>query len=373
MVASGVGDPEETEGALSCYAAEEVPEVRRALARAIRLQRDPRFADTLLAMAWAPVPAIRREVAEAMAVLPDERYLPALLDMLAFGELRPAARAALVAIGEPALAFLDRALRDPSVARKIRRHLPRTIHRFEPRAAARTLMAHLPDEADEAVSYKVLRALGRLRADHPDLELDRVVLERVTRREIHRAIQMLDWRIETDAARERDARLRTPGGELLGAILLEKERAALRVIFRLLGLLVDSEDFELLYEALRRGDRRAKASSRELLEHALPTTFRAAVLALVDDDEDRSRLARAAAALGFSPVRPKYEVRLLEMLGDPNEAVRSVAAYHIAELGLSDLADDLRTAQPDEAGFLHDVIARALEMLDAPTEDPHAA
>jgi hypothetical protein len=101
---------------------------------------------------------------------------------------------------------------------------------------------------------------------------------------------------------------------------------------------------------------------------------RAAVIALVDDVPDAQRAARARAALANVPPPGSYRERLLEMLKDASEAVQSIAAYHIAELRMTDLAQDLRTARPDASGLLDEVIERALGMLSDPMpEGPRAA
>ena len=103
--------------------------------------------------------------------------------------------------------------------------------------------------------------------------------------------------------------------------------------------------------------------------------IRAALLALVDDTSDADRLAAASAAMGYSEPPPSYEHLLRTMLEDSSEAVQSVAAHHIAELGLSELTDELREAGSGSQTFLGEVVDRALSALGAPRleEDPHAA
>ena len=349
-------------------------EVRLALARAIRYQREPRFAAALVELAKSPEREVRHEVARAMLALPDSRYLDSLLPMLAESRLRPEARKAIVAIGPVAIYFLDEALWDTALPRRIRRHIPRTINRFEATKAAEILMNHLSAEEDGAVRFKILRGLGRLRAEIPELELDNDVLRALTRKTIERAIEVLAFRLAVDAAHAEDPARRTAGGELLSGILREKEQNALERTFRLLGLLHPFEDFELLYRGLTRRGLRGRAQSRELLEHVLRGSERAAVLALFDDFSDRERLAAAEAATGFVAPTPAYEDLLVTMLDDSSEAVQSVAAYHIAELGLDGLADQLRQAGQRSERFLGEVVNRALAMLatEPDMESPHA-
>jgi hypothetical protein len=350
-------------------------EVRRALASAIREQRDPDFADALLVLAGSPEREVRLEVARAMTAIPNTKYLDTLLPMLADSRLRPEARKAILATGSVALYFLDEALWDRSMPRRVRRHIPRTISRFEPKNASHVLLAHLADEEDEAVSFKILRGLGRLRTEHPELVLDRDILRDMCRRYLQQALQALAFRLAIERAHEEDPSRKTRGGELLRTILLEKERNVFERIFRVLGLLHPEEDFELIYRGLTRRGRRARAQSRELLDYALKGDIRAALLALTDDVSDAQRLAAAEAATSFSSTPPTYEHLLLTMLEDSSEAVQSVAAHHIAELGLKDLVDELRKAGERSETFLGEVVDKALSTLGAATlsKGHHAA
>jgi len=350
-------------------------EVRRSMATAIRYQKDPSFADALVALADSPERDVRTEVARAMTAIPDSKYLDHLMPMLADSRLRPEARKAILAVGPVALYFLDEALWDDSLPRRVRRHIPRSISRFEPAAAGEILLAHLSDEEDEVVRFKILRGLGRLRAESPDLALDERALREMCRRFLRRMIQVLSLRLAIEAAHADDPSRKTRGGELLRGILAEKEETILERIFRVLGLLHPNEDFELIYRGLTRRGRRGRAQSRELLDHVLRGEIRAALLALVDDAPDADRLAKAEAATGYAQSPPSYEHLLLTMLEDSSEAVQSVAAYHIGELGLSELADELREAGAQSESFLGEVVERALSALGASRleKDPHAA
>ena len=68
--------------------------------------------------------------------------------------------------------FLAEALADETLPHELRRHLPRTISRFPAAEAAPALLGRLLDEPDGMVRYKILRGLGRLAAENPDVRLD---------------------------------------------------------------------------------------------------------------------------------------------------------------------------------------------------------
>ena len=67
--------------------------------------------------------------------------------------LRESARLALLAHGDEALERLDEKLADESTPQNISRHLPRTIHRFEPAMASAILMRSTSDPGAILVNF----------------------------------------------------------------------------------------------------------------------------------------------------------------------------------------------------------------------------
>ena len=346
------------------------PETRSALARAIRHQDGGDFHDALIALVQSEEEDVALEAIRAMTAKPDPRYLPYLLPFLGRGLHRPAARRAMVAMGETALNYLDSAMRNPAIPRKVRRHLPRTISRFEPGAAAEILIEHLREEKDDAVHFKILRGLGRLRASHPSLRLDQGALQEHLRKILSRAVLLARWRaaVETQPASKR-----TPSGELLWITLRELENSALERASRLMGVLYAEEDFALVWRGLKSENARVEAASREVLEATLPSAIRETVLALVDDSPTVTRAAMAASALGESSVQLTQESALGAMLHDWNEALRCIAAHQIAELNMQSLQAELERAQPEERGLVRETIERALQILREGTAQPEVS
>jgi len=306
------------------------PDSRVALARAIHDRPDPAFHSILRRLAGAADRAVQVEVARAIADAPDASFVPLLLPMLGARQVRAEARAALVAIGEPALIELDRALGDPELPRRLRLHLPRTLSRFYSQPAADALCRHLERELDTSIGYKILRGLGRMIVVNPQIELDPGLLDRAIESVLHRAVTLVDWRLSM----ERERGPSTTAGGLLVALLREKEERCAERAFRLLGLRHPSENFEVIWDGLHSGDRKTAASARELIEYLLEARARAAVLALVDRgvEDDGDQMARAAAL--FRPASRNHVERLRAMMSDSCEALAGLAAHHVAELGI---------------------------------------
>ena len=256
-----------------------------SLARAIRHEGGPVFHETLIKLIATEDDSVRLETLRAMGGNPDARYLPHLLPLLGSSDLRAAARRAVVAVGPEALEALDEALGDPSTPRKVRRRIPHTIILFESQDAADILLQHLDREREGGVRLKILRALGRLQATQPSIVLDDALLQEQLRESLLRVVQLLQWR----AALESNGTPDTTDGELLRVALEDKERAALERAFGLMGLRHPEENFTLVWRGITSDNVRLQAAGHEVLEAALPGSFREAVLAIIDDGEPLER------------------------------------------------------------------------------------
>jgi ATP/ADP translocase/uncharacterized protein YoaH (UPF0181 family) len=339
-------------------------EARAALARAIRQQPAPVFQDVLLQLAESAEEEVQIATAEAMAAVGSERFLPALLHLLVPHEVRSAARAAVLAIGPSALDFLEEALADDTLPHELRRHLPRTISLFAPANAAAVLLRRMLAETDGMVRFKILRGLGRIAADHPEVALDRGALDQALSRTLEAAFRLVSWRLVLREGALADPRRATPGHELLATLLHDKERHAVERIFRLMGLRYRREDFRRIYRGLDNSNPKVRASSRELLENLLEPPLRGAVLALVDD-EAPVRDRQAAAAPYYSGLPIAYEALLTTLLEQGGESLRCIAAYHVGELGLSSFRGQLERILPEATFFVARAVERALSLLDA--------
>lgn len=358
---------DEAQRVLDSLAGGNDPAARLALARAIQQQPSGAFADTLLDLSLAPEADVQAAVAAAMGTLQDERFLPALLQMLGRYAARPPARQALVAFGRPALTFLAEALRDVTVPHELRRHIPRTLTRFPPRDVAPILLERLIADPDGMVRFKVLRGLGRLATNHPELPLHKRILREATVRTLEGAFRLAHWRQVLVRGAEANASRRTRGHDLLVTLLRDKEVHAVERVFRLLALQIRSEDFQRIWRGLRNDDAKVRSSSRELLENVVKSPVREAVLALAVESGDP-----LVASDPFYRAEPlDYETLLTRLLEQPGETVRCLAAYHVGELGLGGFRARIESLRAQETRlFVARVFERTLRLL--PGELAHA-
>ena len=299
-----------------------------SLARAIRHERGVVFHDALIELIQTDDDEVRLETLRAMEKNPDPRYLPHLLPLLGSSDLRESTRQALVAIGREALDFLDAALEDESTPRKIRRRIPHSVIRFDAREAAPILMRHLKRESQAGVRFKIIRALSRLRVEHPSVPIDATLLDEQLRSHLLRTSQVLQWRaaIEREASDPEEA-------DLLLVALRDKEREVMERAFWLMGLRHPQENLVLVWRGLRSDNARLRAASLEVLEATLTGPIREATLTIVDDGQPPDvRAGEASSALG-APLTSISAARAVDaMMADQSEVIRGIAGHYAATL-----------------------------------------
>jgi len=369
LVSRELDDDGSADEELHRCARNEDPLVRVAVARAIRLRPDPRLAPYLDACAEEASKELQVEIAKAYGALGDGTGMDRLIRWLGPRATRHESRNALEAIGEPAFEALVEALADDTLPLEVRAHIPRSLSRFRTARCAQALFERLVEEPELWIRYKILRALRPLREAMPALAFDAEAMAKLVRWNLERAGRMLAWRIAIAQGQRDDPARQTAGGELLGQVLADKEDQALDRAVRHVALLRPNEDLRRITMALRHGDRRRRAESRELVSALTPAGLGPALDALLDDAPDADRLTRLRESMPVADVEGGYEGVLRALLDDDSEAVRAIAAYHVGEMGYTELREPLRRAGELAMGLSHDVVMHALEDLaSAPAE-----
>jgi ATP:ADP antiporter, AAA family len=336
-------------------------DTQAAVARAIERQPAAEFEDVVLRLGDSPDTAVLRHVAHAMAKIKSPSFLPKLLLMLGQPEIRNETRAALLQYGTEALTMLDAALGDGRLQRHVRRQIPHTMAQFPPDQAAVVLQQHLLQQSDGLVRFKILRALGRIATDHPEVTLDAAVLRQATEHAIDHATELLYWRINLGRGAIAQPPRLTAGHSLMVLLLRDKERHAVERIFRLLGLVFRREDLRSVHRGLTNANPKVRAGSRELLENLLASPLRESVLGLVDEVADEQRLAAVRPDLASAPL--EYDTLVTLLAGDRRQTLRSLARYHAREIGLPiGVGPDFR--EPAEASMFASRVLEAAEALD---------
>ncbi len=259
--------------------------------------------------------------------------------------MRGDARRVFVAGGERYLARLLDALDDPRTSLATRRHLPRTISRYRSREAADALVQRLLREPDGATEFKILRALGRLRTDDPDLRLDPVPIRAYARRSMQAAARYASLAKALDHRRPAEDMASL---EVLRELLAEKHQHAIERVFRAFGILHPREDLQGLHDAILGDHVDLRGAAQEILEHVLDVTERAELLALLPG---RTSYQIDDGYASFNDV-------LSALLSDPSDSLRCIAAHHVAERHLVELRGELLRLKPVTSSEL---VTRAFE------------
>jgi AAA family ATP:ADP antiporter len=322
---------------------------RRDLLAAVSDAPDERAIELLIAFAQLPElddddDAIE-QIAGAMAIVKSPRFIPVCIARLAKRAGREGIRQALVAMGEPALDALEKAIRSTEAGeRRIRTHVPGSIARFASQRAADMLVDELERQTDGLVRYKVLRALGRLASAY-DLRIDRRRIEKEVCKNLEEYLRLLSFHAALASSPPPAA---DGAGRLLEELIEDKLRQSMERAFRLLKIAHKREDIHRVHTAALSSDKRARASAGEFLDALLARrdqqSLRELLRVVVDEASDADRVGRASAA-GRGLVLSQQQA-LAMLIDDRDDALAALAAHRALTL---------------EDGGLRAVVARAGE------------
>ncbi|NJK89961.1 MAG: HEAT repeat domain-containing protein [Myxococcales bacterium] len=313
------------------------------LLSAIKDSGDQRWADILLECGKSAEGTVSEAAFGAMSSVRDARFIPLLIERLDKRDRRSVIREALIALGDPALDALERALQDQSLPFSVRIHNSSIdLLRFPTPRAVDCLLKILREEPSGAIRYKALRGLGRLQVDHR-LRVDTKTVERRANMELREYLRLLAlWFPIHEGLDERPAATRA-SGKLLVLLLEDKQRQALERAFRLLQLAHPRESIRSVSLALRSRDRQMRAKALEYIDaltlaSSVPSN-RELIRIVGDDLSPRERLHLAE----LHDIEPPedYRATLLELIREPSVSIAGLAAYHALELGEPGLREEV--------------------------------
>lgn len=322
-------------------------EDRTALARAIGRDPRPVFRDVLVQLFARRETPVVREILQIWEQEPALADIDLLIRLLDQPHVRGDVRRAIEAVGN--VQRLTETLDDPRAPLEVRRQLPHSISRFRSRPAFDALIARLLREPDGATEFKILRALGHMRADDPSLPVPTPPLRSYMRRSVGDAAR---YRRLTRALARTEV---SPATALLCELMTQKRREAIDRAFRALAVLHPDADLRRVHDGFvsTRPDRRAAA--REILDEVLPLEERAP---LVDELQERDPIT-AELYLTHADV-------ISALLVDPSDSVRCIAAHDVAQRRLISLRADLVRLRPVTGStFVTLAFDQAIARLDA--------
>jgi ATP:ADP antiporter, AAA family len=315
---------------MACQGGEECERTRAEVARLLGELPDS-FDPLLATLLGDPANLVVREAIHSVGALQKFSLAPGLVELLANQELCGDAAQALAKFGDPIVRVLGEHLSDGSRSVVTRRAIPPVLVSIGTPAAAEVLQDNLLD-ANTALRFQVISALNKIQQLHPEIEIDKQLLETVLAAEImghYRSYQILES-------------LHAPGNvdEPVLSALGESIRQELERIFRLLGLLYPRLDLHSAYFGLQSDNPTVYDNALEFLENVLKSQLRGTLLPLLDGKV--SHKDRAVIAERF--VRSKVESReqaVAELVASDDPWLKSCGAYAIGSLGLLTLEGEL--------------------------------
>jgi HEAT repeat protein len=254
---------------------------------------------------------VRRAALASAGATGQREFIDGLIGHLERREDRDAARAALALYGERVSGTLGDCLFDPTVEVAVKREVPYVLAAIGTQEAANSLLRASLQE-DLVLTYRVVKALNRIRADRRHISFSPVEVSEHLKVEAEIYMDFLEDRrsiLTASPGRPRDL--------LAGAVSSRAERALER-IFRRLALIYPPNEMRLAFEGVSGKDPRARGEALEYLETVLSSDHRRLMITLLveqESGEDRSPDRRPAVS---APARSlsKTLVRL-SALKDP--------------------------------------------------------
>ncbi|MFT7581315.1 MAG: AAA family ATP:ADP antiporter [Myxococcota bacterium] len=359
LIAAGEIFGSEADDVLDNLLANGRPETRIRLAEAFETSKTRVHPETLIALSEDPEVEVRRAAARAIGENQDPAMLPVLLRLIGNDSTRAVATVAMEGYGSNAVEWLCKALADPETPAGQRWLIPSVIGRLAPNEQANQLLAMAPGERDGMVRYHIIRTLQEIKRTNPRIDLDSTHLDTVIANAVGRAYRSVARRMILRRGLAVDPTRKTPGHVLLMRVLDGKFESAIGRLFRTLTLRYPQGEFGGIQRGLKSGDRDLTASSLELLENLLKPPLRGAVVGLVDALSDPERLPLAGPY--SEPLSLDYNGLIEDLLSNRSRSLKGVAIYHIGELRLTALKDQVAAVKV-EGGLRHD-IERTLAIL----------
>jgi AAA family ATP:ADP antiporter len=278
-----------------------------------------------------PANVVAREAVRSAGALKKTSLIPILLEQLANDELSGTAAEALAKFGDPIVRVLGEHLADASCSIVTRRAIPQILINIGTPATAQVLQDNLL-EANTALRFQVISALNKIQQVHPEIEIDKQLLETILAAEImghYRSYQILES-------------LRAPGNtdDPVLRALGESIRQELERIFRLLGLLYPRLDLHSAYFGLQSKDPTVYDNALEFLETVLKSQLRGMLLPLLDGKVSLKERALIAERVVRAKVE-NGEQAVSELVASDDPWLKSCGAYAIGSLGLLTLEGEL--------------------------------
>ena len=310
---------------------------RREVAQALGHIKSPRFRHLLVPLMYDPAREVAEEAIRSAGRLGavDYLFVAPLLALLRNRLLKAHARQVLVGYGEGIVETLAYFMRDEEEDVWVRRHIPSTLALIPTQQSVDVLLSAL-DAPDGYLRYKALRALGRMKREHPELTIPTAPVEALVAKETSRYFNYLGLHYNV-VVRDPVAK-----DTLLARALREKLGRTVDRIYYLLAMIYPWKDIAAARWTLEHASGRARAGALEYLDNLLTGQMRKRVIPVLDDVPLEEKVRRGNLLLK-SRVRD-VEDSLAQLVHDADQIVAATAIHFVESRGVWALADDLEYA-----------------------------
>ncbi len=313
---------------------------RVEVARGLGQVRNPRFRPLIVPLMYDADLSVAREAIQAAGRLgpgepADFLFVPPLVSLMRNRLLKREARQVLVGYGDDVVDALAYFMRDPEEDIWVRRHVPSTLALIPTKRSLDALVTAL-EGRDGFMRFKAGAAIERLRRAQPELQIDRVVVERQILQESTRAFRAitLHHNLFATGGLDRDS--------LLARSLNERRARAVGRIFGLLSLIYPPEDIAAVQAALDNSDARLRSGATEYLDNLLAGDVRRRVMLLLEEMPEDERVRKGNVM--FKTRGRDVEDTLAQLVHDEDQEIAACAIQLVEQRQLWTLADDLEHA-----------------------------
>ncbi|MEZ5359767.1 MAG: Npt1/Npt2 family nucleotide transporter [Candidatus Zixiibacteriota bacterium] len=314
----------------------------------------PNLKPTLTTLMDDHSPVVVREVIQSLGQLQDPGYVPWLLKQLRIRHYRSEARVALANYGESIFPTLRQYILDESISPIIRYNIARIFSSVPTQASVDTL-SELLEQVPSYLSYFIIKALNKLRANHSELKFTHDAINRVLVNETktyYEVLRILQLHRNSD----------TPSGRLLARALIEKQDQNLEHIFRLLGLSYPPQDIYNAYLGLTSHRSVLRANAVEFLDNVLLGEAKRMLAPILDDVGTEFAAKRGEELFNFHLESTEQGVALL--IDGDDIWLKCCAMYHAGTMASQQLRDKITQATEHPHQLVKETAELALRIVD---------
>lgn len=335
--------------------AAEAEKARALAARALALadSRLVPLSEHLRSLLTDTNPVIVNATLKAAGKIQSREVIPFLARSLAKRSTRGEARDALTRYGLRIVGTLGDYLGDPNEPETVRENIPRVLGQIATAEAAEILVRHLP-HSTLRMRFQILKALNRIRHDHPEVPIPGEVIDEELLQEAKRYYQLL-WTLESDPADE------GPGRMLLVRTLEVRLDQTLERIFRLLGLRYPPEEIYDAYRAVRSPASQRRTAALEFLDNTLGQPLKRMILPILEESSWDRLEPLADEYCGLQPLSSEQGLR--QLIRSDDSWLKMVALYRAAELPVQSLETEIRGMETDLDPLVAETARQALSRM----------